>query len=278
MNASLIASFADELEKDAAVPKLLQSLWRSGAGRALAGGAVGAGAGALANPEDRLRGALSGGLLGAGAGYAAPLLTSSGRRRAGQALKHKLRKTKYEITGRGKAPISPTATKQEAQEIRKLERSGLLSVPGAVKGLATRPLQTMKGAWQHSGGLGKAMAVGDVAMGVPHVLDSSTQEGVGEKALGTLGSSAGYLLGGRMGLLGSSILGGGLGYLGGKVGKVFGGGKEGGTAHRLAPVRARGTGFYVPAASSVPQRPTSAFAKQQLEQAVPEVGRLVGPG
>jgi hypothetical protein len=279
MNAALIASFADELEKDAAVPKLLQSLWRSGAGRALAGGAVGAGTGALADPENRLRGAILGGALGAGGGYAAPLLTRAGRRRAKQHVKHLGAKTKYEVTGRGRAPIAPTATKEQAKEIRKLEQAGLLSVPGALKGLATKPLQTMKGAWKHSGGVGKAMAVGDVAMGVPHVLDASTQQGTGEKALGTLGSAGGYLLGGRMGMLGSMALGSGLGYLGGRAGRLFGGGKPESGATNVAQQAAKGN--LRPAVGALEQattRPSTVFAKQQLAQAVPEVGRLVGPG
>jgi len=267
MNAALIASFADELEKDAVAPKLLQSLWRSGAGRALAGGAVGAAGGAAVDSENRLRGALTGGLLGAGGGYAAPLATAAGRKGAKRAIKHWGAKTKHEITGRGMAPIRHGATKAEAQEIRKLQKAGLTSIPGALKGLATKPLQTMKGAWQHSGGLGKAMAVGDVAMGVPHIADQSTQAGIGEKTLGTLGSAGGYLLGGRMGMLGSMALGSGLGFLGGRAGRLVGGGEKSAPAQSSA-------GQLMDATA----RPSTVFAKQHLKQAVPEVGRLVGPG
>lgn len=223
MNAYLISAFADELEKNAAVPQILQSLWRSGTGRALAGGAVGAAGGAAADPENRLRGALAGGLLGAGAGYAAPLATAKGRSQAWQWMKHKGQKAKYELTGRGKAPIAPTATKAEAQETRALERMGLLSVPGALKGLATKPLQTMKGAWQHAGGLGKALTVADVATTIPTLTDPNAPGSVAEKGLGALGRSTGYLLGGRMGLLGQTVLGGGLGLAGGRVGRLVGG-------------------------------------------------------
>lgn len=270
MKATLISAFADELEKDAAVPKLLQSLWRSGAGRAIAGGAVGAAGGAAADSDNRLRGALMGGLLGAGGGYAAPLVTRAGRKQALEGLKFRGAKLKHEITGRGRAPVKGAKTGQgydpvKAQEIRKLEALGLTSVPGAIKGMATKPLQTLKGAWKHSGGLGKAMAVGDVAMGVPHVLDASTQAGTGEKALGTLGSSAGYLLGGRMGMLGSMALGSGLGFLGGRAGRIFGGGNR--EAPAPGPALARPATMALDKAVGTPVR-----------QAVPEVGRLIGPG
>lgn len=264
MNAHLIASFADELEKDAAVPKLLQRLWHSGAGRALAGGAAGAAGGALASPEDRLRGALLGGALGAGGGYVAPLLTRAGRKKAWEHTKYLGSKTKHELTGVGKAPIDPSlkgrAKKKALKELGDVQRLGLTSIPGTVKGMATKPLQTLKGAWQHAGWPGKAMAGVDIATGVPHIMDPTTQEGVGEKALGTLGSTTGYLLGGRMGMLGSSVLGGGLGYLGGRVGRLFGGGRgegAGGVGRVAALERA---------------------ARGPLTEAVPEVGRLVGPG
>lgn len=225
MNALLMAAFVDELEKDAAVPGLLQKLWSSGAGRTLAGGAIGAGAGALSNPEDRAGGALRGGLIGGAAGFASPLLTSAGRKKAWEGTKYLGAKTKHELTGMGRAPIKPGMKAKDVQELRRMERLGLTSVPGALRGMVTRPLQTMKGAWQHAGGLGKAMALADIGMGIPHVLDPNTQAGTGEKVLGTLGRSSGYLLGGRMGLLGSSALGGGLGYLGSRAGRLFGGGK-----------------------------------------------------
>jgi hypothetical protein len=97
-------------------------------------------------------------------------------------------------------------------------------------------------------------------------MDPTTQEGTGEKALGTLGSAGGYLVGGRMGLLGSAALGTGLGYLGGKAGKIFGGGKK-------APAEAEASPL-----AALPSRPATVFARRQVAQAVPEVGRLVGPG
>lgn len=241
MNAYLIAAFADELEKDAAMPQLLQRLrggagyiphllgkaWGHGLGRAALGGATGAAVGAAtAPPEERARRAILGGLLGAGAGYAAPLATRAGRERAAEHAKYLGSKAKHEVTGLGQAPMKPGAkfTGKELDELRAAEAAGLTSVPGVIKGMATKPLQTLKSAWQGAGGLGKAMTLADVAMSVPHIRDPNTEEGTGSKVMGTLGRSTGYMLGGRMGLLGSSILGSGLGYLGGKAGKVFGGG------------------------------------------------------
>jgi hypothetical protein len=255
MNALLMAAFVDELEKDAAVPGLLQKLWSSGAGRTLAGGAIGAGAGALSNPEDRMGGALRGGLIGGAAGYASPLLTRTGRQKAWEGTKYLGAKTKHELTGMGHAPIKPGMKAKDVRDLRKVERLGLTSVPGVVKGMITQPLQTMKGAWQHAGGLGKAMALADVAMGVPHVLDPNTQAGTGEKVLGTLGRSSGYLLGGRMGILGSSVLGGGLGYMGSRAGRLFGGGK--------------------PAAEAPSTLGTLSPRAEMLSE---HTGRLLGPG
>jgi len=264
MNAIQVASFVDELEKDAAVPKLLQSLWRSGAGRALAGGAAGAGAGALADPENRMPGALLGGMAGAGGGYAAPLLTRAGRKRALEAARHKGKKLKHEVTGRGDAPIAPGMKPEQIERLRKSQELGLTSVPGVVKGLATKPLSTLKGAWQQSDRLGKVMTVGDVAMSAPHIMDQSTQQSTAEKTLGALGTAGGYLAGGRMGLLGSMAMGTGLGALAGGAGRLISGRKK--------------TPQQPETFDRHPSRPSTVFARQQLGEAVPEVGRLVGPG
>jgi hypothetical protein len=263
MKANLISSFANELEKDAAVPHILRRLWRSGGGRALAGGALGAGTGALADPENRLRGAVLGGAAGAGGGYVAPLLTRAGRKRALESAKYRGRRLKHEITGKGPVPAAPGMKQKELAALRKQEALGLTSVPGVVKGLATRPLSTLKGAWQHSGRWGKVMPLIDVSLGVPHILEKDTPQSTVEKTLGTLGTSTGYMLGGRMGLLGSLALGSGLGYLTGGAGRLISG-------RRKVPGQEGSEGL--------PSRPSTVFAKQRLGEAVPEVGRLVGPG
>lgn len=265
MNAYVLAAFADELEKDAAAPQLLQQIkqrigsvpqlaqkvWGHGAGRALTGAAVGAGAGAItAPPEERSRRMLLGGLLGAGAGYASPLLTAAGRAKAKEHAGYLGAKAKHEITGRGAAPVKPGASGKELAELRRAEASGLTSIPGVVKGMATHPLQTLKQSWKQTDNLGKVLAVGDVGLSVPHVMDQTTEAGTGEKVLGTTGRAAGYLLGGKMGLLGSTALGTGMGYLGGHAGRLFGGGQRG----------------------AVDMGPRA----ELVRQARPEVGRMIG--
>lgn len=263
MNATLISSFVDELEKDAVAPKLLQSLWRSGLGRSLVGGAAGAGVGALATPEDRLRGAILGGGAGALGGYASPLLTRAGRKKAWEALKFKGRKAKHELTGRGHAPVAPGAGPAEVAKVRELEQLGLTNIPGTVKGMVTHPLSTLKGAWRHSDWAGRGLAGTDLAVAAPAMLDPSSPVGAAETGIGALGSSTGYLLGGRMGLLGSLGLGTGLGYLGSRAGRLLGGTK--------APQEAQALG-----------RPTVQAARRTVApivgQSVPTAGRLIGPG
>jgi hypothetical protein len=272
MRAALISAFADELEKDAVAPQLLQKLWGSGAGRAIAGGLVGAGTGAATAGEgNRLQGALLGAGIGAGGGYAAPLVTRAGRRRALEGVKHIGRKAKHEVTGRGPAPIRKGLSQKEVARHRAADKAGLTSIPGVLKGVATRPLSTLKSSWQHAGGLGKAMAIGDLALGAPHIMDKATQEGTAEKTLGTLGTAGGYLLGGRMGLLGSMALGSGMGFLGSRAGRLFGGGQRA----QEAPARGAVSDYL---RAEMPTRPSTAFAKHRLAEAVPEVGRLVGPG
>lgn len=262
MNTHIISAFAEELEKDAVAPALLQKLWRSGAGRVVAGAGAGAGVGALTDPENRARGALAGGLLGGIGGYASPLLTRAGRRAALDKTKHLASKTKYEATGRGKLPVPSNATAGEIASLRKADQAGLTSVPGIAKGMVTKPLSTMRSAWDQSGTMGKVFAVGDVGLSAPHILDKNTQQGTGEKVLGALGTSGGYLLGGRMGMLGSMAMGSGLGYAGGKVGKLFGGGKS----------KDGKSGGKKPA----PLPPREAVRETIMENA-PRVGRLVGP-
>ena len=273
MNAYIVSSFSSELEKNAALPQLLQKIrehvphaigkiWGSGAGRALAGGAVGAAGGALtAPPEERGTRAILGGLLGAGAGYASPLLTRAGRARAAEHAKYLGRKAKHEITGRGAAPVQSGSSPEALAELRKAEAAGLTSIPGVAKAMYRRPLGTMREAWRQSGRLGKAMTLADVAMSVPHIRDPNTEAGTGEKVLGTLGRTSGYLLGGRMGLLGGSILGGGLGYVGGKAGKIFGGGTP-----RL------------PQAAPSPYGALEEYVPQRTRMMAEQAGRLIGPG
>lgn len=219
MNVDQMLGFIEELEKDAQTPQILSRIWKSGLGRAGAGAALGAGAGAIMSPEDRTRGALLGAGLGAGAGYGAILGTKAGRQQAKESLKRFFKSQYHGLTGRGEMPISPKASAKEIERLRSAEQAGITNVPGLLKGLAKDPKGTLKKSWGHTGTLGKAMAPLDLAMAAPNVLDPSTKEGYGEKTLGTLGSAGGYLLGSRLPFLGGTLLSSGTGYIGKKLGR-----------------------------------------------------------
>ena len=103
--------------------------------------------------------------------------------------------------------------------MREAEAAGLTSVPGLVKGLIKRPKETLKKGIQHAGTGGKLMAGADIAMSAPHIADPSTQAGTGEKALETLGSTGGYLIGSRLPLLGSLLFASGTGAVGRYLGR-----------------------------------------------------------
>lgn len=255
MNTDLMIAFVDELEKDAAAPQLLRRLWQSGLGRAGAGAAVGAGTGALLNPEDRARGALMGAGIGAGAGYGAVLATKAGRQKAKEGLKRFFKAQYHGVTGRGKMPRAPGLKGKELAEAQAAEKAGLTSIPGMVKGLVTKPRATLGEAWRQSGKMGKAMGALDVATGVPRIFDPTTQEGTGEKALGTLGSAGGYFLGGRMPFLGSMLFAAGTGALGKRLGR----------------------GIDVVTGHKKPQRDTSAEREFRGEAPAQAAGRVLPP-
>ena len=102
MNPIQAAAFIDELEKQGA-PAILNRLWGSGIGRSLVGAGAGAGVGALTD-EDAARGAIRGGLLGGALGLSSPLVTSAGRKRAGEGFKRFYQAQKHGLTGRGRMP------------------------------------------------------------------------------------------------------------------------------------------------------------------------------
>lgn len=282
MNAQEMLSFADELQKNAAAPQLLQRIWQSGAGRAIAGGLVGGGIGAAtSSPETRQRGFLRGALLGAGGGYAAPLLTSAGRSGAADAVKRWYQVQKHGLIGKGPLPVAKSVSREERLKIRDAQRKGLTSIPGILKGLRDKPREVLRQTWDNAGGLGKALAVGDVAMSVPHVVDPTTEKGYGEKALGMLGSSGGYLLGGRLGIVPGMLFAAGTGALGRAIGKPIDTltgykphSRKGVTMAEHTPLQEAATGNLEPAAGALlpAPRPTTAFLKSQ---AAPVVGQLV---
>jgi hypothetical protein len=270
MNALQAIAFANELEKDAAVPGILSRLWGSHLARSAVGAGLGAGVGALASPEDRLRGAILGAGAGGLGGVAAPLATRAGRKGAGEAIGRWFKAQKHGLTGKGKLPISPKIKGKELKKIRAAEKAGLTSLPGIYRAMKQPGgvKKTIGAAWRHAGPMGKVMALGDVALGVPHIMDPTTQEGYGQKILGTLGSAGGYMLGGRLPFLGNVLLGSGAGMLAGQLGK----GVDVLTGHKARLKRRQQQQGLV---SESLGRPTTRFAAQQAEAVVPQVGRLL---
>jgi hypothetical protein len=229
MNINQALAFVDELEKQAVAPGLLKRLmWNSGIGRSAAGAAVGAGTGALAaGPDDRLRGALLGGAAGGALGLASPLVTSAGRQKAKEWVSRTGKNQWHSLTGRGRLQVAPGTSAADLSSLRKSEAAGLTSLPGTVKGLLGKDRGKVLGeAWRQSGTMGKVMAAGDIALSAPRILDNSTAEGTGEKALSTLGSSGAYFLGGKMPIVGNMLLAAGAGtagkYLGRGIDKIVG--------------------------------------------------------
>ena len=269
MNALQTFAFADELEKDAVAPGVLSRLWGSHLARSAVGAGLGAGAGALASPEDRLRGAILGAGAGGLGGVAAPLVTRAGRKGAGEAVGRWVKAQKYALTGKGKLPISPKIKGKELKKIREAERAGITSLPGIYRSMRQPGgvRKTLGAAWRHAGPMGKVMAVGDVALGVPHIMDPTTQEGYGQKVLGTLGSAGGYMLGSRLPFLGNILLGSGAGYLAGQLGR----GADVLTGHKARLRRKQEQGMV----SGALHRPSTRFAAQRAEAMVPQVGRLL---
>lgn len=232
MNPITALAMARELEKSAVAPGLMARLWHSGAARTLGGAAIGAGSGyALGGagpdvpPEQqhaaRRASAIRGALLGAAGGYASPLLTSGGRQRAKEGFKKFYERERHGILG-GKPPASLTKGLKgtELASTRAAQKAGLTSIPGIVKGMATKPGHTLREAWRQAGTFGKVMSAADLAMGAKDVFDPNAPGGKGEKAGRLLGSSAGYLVGGRLPFLGSMLFAGGTGALGKHLGRA----------------------------------------------------------
>jgi len=214
MNALITKAFADELEKvSARIPLSFlgrsgRALVQSGAGRAALGALPGAAIGYYTAPEDqRVQRAILGGTIGAVGGFASPLATRAGRQATKDWGRRWAATQKHQFTGRGRMPISPKASPKEIAAIRGAEKAGLTSLPGLAKGLRHKPGQTLREAWRHAGGMGKALAIGDVALTARDVADPTTETGVGEKALGGVGTAGGYLLASRMGLVPAMLVG-----------------------------------------------------------------------
>lgn len=259
MNYYMAQAFTEELEKHAG--PLMSSLWNSGMARAGIGAALGGAAGALtSNPEERKGGAIRGAVLGAMGGAAAPIVTQAGRQKFKEGLKRFYKAQIHSVTGKGSMPVSPGLSSAELALQQKAQQAGLTSIPGVVKGLASKPGSTLVNAWKGSGRLGQAFAVGDLALSAPGLMQNDPNRGLGEKTLGTIGTTGGYLLGGRMPILGSMLLATGAG----AIGKRLGRGIDYLSGRRGAK----------PVSDEMASRPSIDYLSQQAQ---PMVGHLLGP-
>jgi hypothetical protein len=234
-----------------------------GAGLGAVGGAV------TGDDENWKKRALQGALLGGAAAGGRILSTKAGRTAATEGAKRFGEKQLYTLTGKGfkgrelslddarklgiveampKSPqlaaIGPRSkgelkqlknyakkAKQVAEQEHAFEQ-GFQSIPGVVHGALTRPGQLIRSGWERAGTGGKIFAGLGAAEAARGALKKPEEGGPGraQAALGSLGSSLGYLVApGAM--LGQSVIG----TLGSKAGETVG--KAGDTAADIARAR-----------------------------------------
>jgi hypothetical protein len=235
--ATLFGKTAGAASSVAEMARMLGAKPRYGVG-ALAGGALGALAGAGTTPrgeEPGLNrraavGAAIGALGGAGAAKGLHWLGAgpvSGAERAARALHAQY----YGLTGRlpGQGAMSPSemAARLEKLDIgpraaqaaltaakpgtnlgplrARLEaaRTGIDTLPGVLKGLATRPLDTVRTAWQAQTPLGKAVTLGSGVFPIRELRKGKTEYGPTKEyssrrqhALSEIGKNLGYVAAG----------------------------------------------------------------------------------
>ena len=99
---------------------------------------------------------------------------------------------------------------------------GYLNAPGALYGLMSHPIDTIRSGWRRGGALGKLLTVGGVAGGIKGVVETPEEEGPGrlEKGLGGAASALGWAAAPPM-WVGGALMGSGIGRLGSSVGKTI---------------------------------------------------------
>lgn len=210
MNNDILSGFSDELEK-LALSSALRFLGNQHILRAGLGGAVGGAAGAAASKEDRGKGFARGALAGALGGLAAPLAWRQGRRAFAEGTKRFGKAQWHGLTGRGSHPL--------AAKDPSFANAAETSIPGVVKELVTKPIDTVRKGWNSGGTMNKALTGLTVASEAPNLVDKNTAEGYGEKGLGMLARNAAFIAGSRLPIIPSILLSSGAGALGGTVGR-----------------------------------------------------------
>lgn len=211
-----LVSFKQEVDKLAGVGSFLSGF----GGRALVGAGAGAalGAGTAAEGE-RFRGGFRGALLGGAAGLGSKLVTRAGRQEAKEGLRTFGNAQRYALTGGGPGKVLPQGA---SPALRESFEKGYENLPGLAKGLATKPLDVVRSGWKKQDTLGKVFTGLSAYDAAKQVATSSEPGGPGraERTLGSLGASAGYLVGpgGFLPGMAAGTIGG---FLGKKSGKLM---------------------------------------------------------
>ena len=206
---------------------------------------LGAGVGAItggltAEEGEGLSGALKGGLIGGGVMGGRILATGAGREALKKSTGKFLQRQRHSLTGGGPKTVEEAQrlgivrmpaeglkgkALERAKKLQKLDeaafRSGYTSVPGIVKGLATRPRDVLRSGWQRGGLMGKGLAgLGTYETG-KSLLEKPEPGGPGrlQKALGSAAGTVGWLTA-PPAMLGGMLMGTGAGMLGRQVGRL----------------------------------------------------------
>jgi len=213
-------------------------------GGRLAGSALGAGAGAGVGyatgdtPEERKRRAIGGAVLGGAAGLVpGQFMSRAGRQQAEKTLHRQI----YGITGKVPMKVRTGYASQGAVEgqFGRLHQAQALgydvgpnmqaaisrnihNIPGFMKGLATKPIDTLRHGTMGFGTGGALLAGGITAYQLPEALQRTTESGRAENLGRLAGETIGYFGAAPVPIVGNAVLGTALGEAGGMIGKRFG--------------------------------------------------------
>lgn len=194
----------------------------------LVGAGLGAGVGALADKDNRLRGISRGALGGALLTGVGQLGTKGGRDAAKDTISNFGKRTRYQFTGKGlgandvegASRIGVLGSSPSAADIT-AHQQGWTNIPGIAKGLAHRPGQLIRNSWHRMDSpLAKSLTALSAVDAVREAGTKSEPGGPGraERALGSAAGSLGYMLA-PAGILPAMALGTGMSYLGKNLGR-----------------------------------------------------------
>lgn len=115
-----------------------------------------------------------------------------------------------------------SAGKATGETARKAALSGLTSVPGFMKGLATKPIETLRTGTAAGGLMGAGIMGALTVPQIPHALKRTEHSGRAENIGQLIGETTGYVAGGAVPIAGNLALGAGLGAAGKYIGRGIG--------------------------------------------------------